>query len=288
MARACARWPAREIAVDYLGAHSSAGLAKRTLTRRGAATGYRPTCGRRGRASDRYYSACRHNAAAPLRHCPRQPTAACRTSDTASASTTAQPSDSPADYSVSPSVTGCNSVAESCPPPPRLLTSSRATIEIRLSVMLRGVASWKSFMDGSRSGRGSWRRRRIRSPNGACSTWPSNTISRVADRATHELRRRVQCRRRCFSRAPERPEASVLPVARVRRRITSGSAMEGASRRASGLQPSRLPRQFRPASAVRAWRPRPHFNDRRLGLGFPVKRQDGISGRSRRSSRPPA
>ena len=137
---------------------------------------------------------------------------------------------SPAACSVSPPGSGCNSAAESCPRSPRHLTCSRSAVEIGLSVMLRGVASWRSFMEASRSGRGTWRRRRTRSPNGACSNWPNSTTPRVVHRATHARQRRAQRPRRCSSRVPERLEPQSLPslgsgAALARRSYSSASAV---------------------------------------------------------------
>lgn len=98
----------------------------------------RPTCGRRDRASDPRHSACRRNAAAPLRDRPGLPQrlAAGRTQLPARKQHSHRIS--PAGRSVGPSGPACNSVSESCPRSRRLLTYLPHDIEIQLSLMLRG------------------------------------------------------------------------------------------------------------------------------------------------------
>jgi hypothetical protein len=166
-----------------------------------AAGGFPPTSGRRDRAADRPRRRGKRSAAGPVRRRRAQPSSASRTLGTASGSGSAESWFFPAGTSLVPGAPRAQVDRRNCPHAPDRLTRSASHSEIRFSVMLRGVASWKNFTGASRSGRAIWPRTRTRSPSGGYWTWPSDTISRAdrEPRAVGPSRRRARRhRRRCF------------------------------------------------------------------------------------------
>lgn len=173
-----------------------------------AAAGFRPTSGRRDRAADRPRRPGKRSAADRARRRRARPSSASRALGTASGSGSAESWFFPAGTSLVPGAPRAQVDRRYYPHAPDRLTRSASHTEIRFSVMLRGVASWKNFTGASHSGRAIWPRTRTRSPSGGYSTWPSDTISRAdrEPRAVEPSRRRARChRRRCFP-GPAKPK----------------------------------------------------------------------------------
>lgn len=91
-------------------------------------------------------------------------------SGTASGSGRAESWFFPARTSLVPGAPRAQVDRRNCPHASDRLTRSASHTEIRFSVVLRGVASWKNFTGALRSGRAIWPRTQTRSPGGGYST----------------------------------------------------------------------------------------------------------------------